>query len=94
MSNFYTKNDLFTNTGSGQTWRKLKKEEGAGFAGVAGAAAEVSVGIAELASLWSGAVTARQLSQWGLLESVDNDALLKASAMFAMPEAPFCMDGW
>ena len=56
--------------------------------------AEVSVGIAELASLWSGAVTALQLHQWGLLKSSDNDALLKASTMFAMPKSPFCFRGW
>ena len=57
-------------------------------------AAEVTVGIAELASLWSGAVTALQLHQWGLLKSSDDDALLKATTMFAMAKSPFCFDGW
>lgn len=56
--------------------------------------AEVTVGIAELASLWSGAVTALQLHQWGLLKTSDEDALLKASTMFCMPKSPFCFDGW
>lgn len=55
---------------------------------------EVSIGIAELASLWTGAVTALQLSQWGLLTSSGEAALLKANTMFAPLKAPFCMDGW
>lgn len=59
-----------------------------------GTTAEVSVGIAELASLWSGAATALQLSQWELLTAVDDAALMKASAMFATAKAPFCLDGW
>lgn len=60
----------------------------------AGTVAEVSVGIGELASLWSGAVTARQLSGYGLLTAVDALALAKADHLFATPRAPFCFDGW
>jgi predicted acetyltransferase len=56
--------------------------------------AEVTVGVAALASLWSGAVSALQLHQWGLLETSDEDALLKASTFFCMPKSPFCFDGW
>ena len=60
----------------------------------AGTVAEVSVGIGELASLWSGAVSARQLSGFGLLAASDALALAKADHLFATARAPFCFDGW
>jgi predicted acetyltransferase len=56
--------------------------------------AELSVGVTELTSLWTVAVTAMQLSEWGLLQARDSGALAKAQHMFAMPKQPFCMDDW
>ena len=59
-----------------------------------GAAAEISVGIAELTSLWSGAVSAAQLHSWGMLEAADEKALAKADYMLATGKQPWCCDGW
>ena len=57
-------------------------------------AAEISVGIAELTSLWSGAVSAAQLHSWGMLEAADEKALAKADYMLATGKQPWCCDGW
>eukprot|EP01052_Picozoa_sp_SAG31_P036981 SAG31_NODE_4697_length_3026_cov_1.822685_1_plen_532_part_00 len=60
----------------------------------AAATAEVSIGIAALTNLWTGAVSAKQLSAWGMLEARDSAALARCDLLFAMEKTPFCCEGY
>ena len=82
--------------GGAGVWTLSAESSGAATVAAAadGAAAEISVGIAELTSLWSGAVSAAQLHSWGMLEAADEKALAKADYMLATGKQPWCCDGW
>jgi predicted acetyltransferase len=56
--------------------------------------AEISVGISELALLWAGTKSARELHTWQLLTAQDEAALAKADLLFTTKRAPFCFNGW
>lgn len=58
------------------------------------AEAEATIGIGELASLLTGAVTATYLHGCGLLQASDRATLDKVGAVFATRRPPFCMDRW
>ena len=54
----------------------------------------VRIGIGALTNLWAGAVSARQLSAWGLLEAAEEAALGRCDVMFALEKAPWCCEGY
>ncbi len=54
-------------------------------------AAELRLGIKALASAWCGYRSVRKLAAWGLVDG-DEDAVLRADALFATAHAPHCPD--
>ena len=58
-----------------------------------GAAAEISLDVSALTTLWSGRQTAQELHSWGLLQG-EQPAVAKATAMFGTARAPHCFTGW
>ena len=52
---------------------------------------DIQLSVKALASLYAGRRSARELSAWGLLEG-DEDAVLRADAVFATRHAPHCPD--
>lgn len=57
-------------------------------------AVDISVGIDGLASLWSGAESARTLSMWERLRAQNEATLAKADRVFQTPRKPFSFDHW
>ena len=52
---------------------------------------DIQLSVKALASLYAGRRSARELSQWGLLDG-DSDAVRRADALFATQHAPHCPD--
>jgi predicted acetyltransferase len=55
--------------------------------------ADITLSVKALASLYTGYRSARQLSQWGMLEG-DDAAVERATQMFATRYAPHCPDNF
>ena len=56
--------------------------------------AEVTLDIAALTNLWTGAASATQLSAWGMLAVADASVLARCALMFDMEKAPWCAEGY
>lgn len=65
-----------------------------GIRGTGNGEAEATIGIGELASLLTGAVSGTYLHGCGLLQVRDRAFLDKVDAVFATRHPPFCMDRW